>query len=72
MTTFNNLRPFLTCEFTNVPKSESNVWTMDWFEEKFKALALREKSTSGEALPQIFDVASALEEKPITDLLSAL
>jgi hypothetical protein len=72
MATFNNLRPFLTGEFTNVPKSESNVWTMDWPEEKFKALALREKSRSGEALPQIFDVASALEEKPITDLLSAL
>ena len=72
MVTFNNLRPFLKCEFGKVPKSKSNVWTMDWPEEKSKVLALNEKSTSGEALPQIFDVTSALEEKPITDLISAL
>ncbi len=72
MATFNNLRPFLKCEFANVPKSKSNVWTMDWPEEKSKALALNEKSTRGEALPQIFDVMTALEEKPITDLISAL
>ncbi len=72
MATFNNLRPFLKCEFAKVPKSKSNVWTKDWPEEKFKALALKEKSTRGEALPQIFDVATALEEKPIIDLLSAL
>ena len=72
MATFNNLRPFLKCEFGKVPKSKSNVWTMDWPEEKSKALALNEKSTSGEALPQIFDVMTALEEKPITDLISAL
>ena len=45
---------------------------MDWPEEKFKALALKEKSTRGEALPQIFDEATALEAKPITDLVSAL
>ena len=72
MVTFNNLRPFLKCEFGKVPKSKSNVWTMDWPEEKSKALALNEKSTNGEALPQIFDVMTALEEKPITDLISAL
>ena len=72
MATFNNLRPFLKCEFAKVPKSKSNVWTKDWPEEKFKALALKEKSTRGGALPQIFDVITALEEKPITDLISAL
>ncbi len=72
MATFNNLRPFLKCEFGKVPKSKFNVWTMDWPEEKSKALALNEKSTSGEALPQIFDVMTALEEKPIIDLISAL
>ncbi len=72
MATFNNLRPFLKCEFANVPKSKSNVWTKDWPGEKLKTLALKEKSTRGEALPQIFDVATALEEKPIIDLLSAL
>ncbi len=55
-----------------LPKSKSNVWTKDWPEEKFKALALKEKSTRGEALPQIFDVTTALEEKLITDLVSAL
>jgi len=72
MATFNNLRPFLKCDFENVPKSQLNVWTMDWLEKKSIALALNEKSTSGEALPQIFDVMTALEEKPITDLISAL
>jgi hypothetical protein len=72
MATFNNLRPFLKCDFGKVPKSKLNVWTMDWPKEKSKALALNEKSTSGEALPQIFDVMTALEEKPITDLISAL
>ncbi len=72
MVTFNNLRPFLKCEFGKVPKSKFNVWTMDWPEEKSKALALNEKSTSREALPQIFDVMKALEEKPITDFISAL
>ncbi len=72
MATFNNLRPFLKCEFAKVPKSKSNVWTKDWPVEKLKALALREKSTRGEALPQILDVVAALEEKPITDLISAL
>jgi hypothetical protein len=72
MATFNNLRPFLKCEFAKVPKSKSNVWTKDWPAEKFKALALKEKSTRGEALLQIFDVMTVLEEKPITDLISAL
>ena len=72
MATFNNLRPFLKCEFGKVPKSKFNVWTMDWLEGKSKALALNEKSSSGESLPQIFDVMTALEEKPITDLISAL
>ena len=72
MATFNNLRPFLKCEFAKVPKSKSNLWTMDWPGEKSKTLALKENSTRGEALPQIFDVTTALEEKPISDLVSAL
>jgi len=72
MATFNNLRPFLKCDFTKVPESQSNLFTKDWPEEKAKALASKEKSTRGEALPQIFDVMTALEEKPITDVVSAL
>jgi hypothetical protein len=35
-------------------------------------LALREKSTRGETLPQIVDPRTALEEKPILELISAL
>lgn len=72
MATFNNLRPFLDCEFAKVPESKMNVWTRNWPEEKSKSLALKEESTTGVALPQIFDVMRALEEKPILDIISAL
>jgi hypothetical protein len=72
MATFNNLRPSVYCEFAELPEPNCYVWTGDWPEEKAEALALKEKSTKGEALPQIFNVMTALAEKPIVDIASAL
>jgi hypothetical protein len=72
MATFNNLRPFVKCEFSNVPESRMNVFTKDWPEEKRKALAFKDQSTRGDALPQIFDPRTALEEEAIIELISPL
>lgn len=72
MATFNNLRPSVYCDFAAVPEPNCYVWTGDWPEERAEALARREKSTKGEALPQIVDVMAALTEKPIIEIASAL
>jgi len=72
MATFNNLQPFVKCEFSQVPQSKMNVFTKDWPEDKRKALALSEISKKGEELPQIFDPRNALEEKPILDIIAVL
>jgi hypothetical protein len=72
MATFHNLRPFLKCEFANVPRSKLNLFTKDWPIEKTKSLATNEKSKDGESLPQILDARLAVEEQSFTDLVSAL
>jgi hypothetical protein len=72
MATFNNLRPFLRCEFSAIPASTMNIFTMDWPEAKRQALASREALANGRALPQIFDPKSALDEQPIRELIAAM
>ena len=72
MATFNNLRPFLKCEFSALPASKVNVFTKDWPEEKRRALAAKETSARGSALPQIPDPRAALEEPPIVELIAAM
>ncbi|NIP14173.1 MAG: hypothetical protein GWM88_05355 [Pseudomonadales bacterium] len=72
MATFNNLRPFLACDFAEVPASRLYVWTSHWPVEKAKALAAREAASRGEALPQIFNVMEALTEAPIAAIAEAL
>lgn len=72
MATFNNLRPFVKCEFSDVPEPKLVVFTKDWPEDKRAALAAREESAKGEVLPQIFDPRTALEERPILEIISAL
>ena len=72
MATFNNLSPFLACDFADVPESRLYVWTSHWPAEKAGALAAREEASRGEALPQIFNVMEALTEAPIIEIASAL
>ena len=72
MATFHNLRPFLKCEFSKVPRSKLNVFIKDWPIEKAKSLATNEKSKDGESLPQTLDPNLAVEEPAFTDLIFAL
>ncbi|MEH6518983.1 MAG: hypothetical protein V7742_20075 [Halioglobus sp.] len=72
MATFNNLRPLLNCDFSNVPKSKLNVFSKDWPVERRVSLASKEKSEGGESLPQIFNPRLPVEEDAFTDLISAL
>jgi hypothetical protein len=72
MATFNNLQPFVRCDFSEVPESKMNVFTKDWPEDKRKALGAREATRTGVTLPQIFDPREALEEAPILEIIAAL
>jgi hypothetical protein len=72
LATFNNLRPFLQCDFDMLPESQLNVWTIDWPPEKSAALAVKEESTQGRALPQLFDVKTVLRERAITNFISVM
>ena len=72
MATFHNLRPFLKCDFIDVPELKLYVWTGHWPAEKAKALASREQATKGAALPQIANVMLALVEAPIIEIAAAL
>ena len=72
MATFNNLSPFLACDFADVPESRLYVWTSHWPASKARSLASREKASRGEALPQIFNVMQALTEAPIIEIAAAL
>ena len=72
MATFNNLRPFLKCDFSDVPESRLNVFSKDWPIEKAQSLAAKERSESGESLPQVLDARLPVEEGAFTDLVSAV
>jgi hypothetical protein len=72
MATFNNLRPFVNCDFAELPEPNCYVWTGDWPEERAEGLARREKSTKGESLPQIFNVMTALAQRPVVEIATAL
>ena len=68
----NNLRPFLKCDFSDVPESRLNVFFKDWPLEKAKSLAAKESSERSESLPQFLDARVPVEGGAFTDPVSAL
>jgi hypothetical protein len=70
--TFNNLGPFLKCEFSNLPEPVFNVFTKDWAQEKTQALSRKEKAEYGHSLLQIPDPRAPIDEPAFHEGIAAM